>query len=77
MSELRCPGQDGRNLKVSTCSCPNCGAEVEFFSDEMRVKCPRCRKYVDQQEVPSCAQWCAVARECIGEERWDQVKKSL
>jgi ribosomal protein S27AE len=76
MSIDRCPGQDGRDLKVSTCLCPQCGAEVELFSDEMRVKCHRCGYRVDQQEIPSCAQWCAKARECLGEERWEQVKKS-
>jgi hypothetical protein len=76
MPDVRCPGQDGRDLKVNTCFCTNCGAEVELFSDERRVKCHQCGKYVDQDQIPSCAQWCAMARECLGEERWKQVKKS-
>ncbi len=76
MSAGRCPGQDGRDLKVSLTHCPSCGAEVEFFSDEMRVKCHYCGQYVCQEEVPSCAEWCAQARECLGEERWKQLKKS-
>jgi NADH pyrophosphatase NudC (nudix superfamily) len=50
--------------------CPNCGAEVEMFSDETRVRCHVCRGYVHKEEVPSCISWCAKARECLGEERW-------
>jgi ribosomal protein S27AE len=65
-----CPGQDGRELQVSLHKCPNCGAEVEMFSDEIRAKCHACGKYVSREQVPSCVQWCAKARECLGEERW-------
>ncbi len=66
----QCPGQDGRELKVSVHPCPNCGAEVEIFSDEFRAKCHVCGKYVCKESVPTCAEWCAKARECLGEERW-------
>jgi len=66
----QCPGQDGRELRVSMHVCPYCGAEVEMFSDETRVKCHSCGNYVCKDEVPSCIQWCAKARECLGEERW-------
>ena len=69
-----CPGQDGRNLKVSLHKCPECGNEVEIFSDEMRVKCRKCGAYVNKEQVPSCIQWCAKARECLGEERWKMMK---
>jgi hypothetical protein len=37
----KCPGQDSRNLRVSLHKCPNCGAEVEIFSDEIKVKCQK------------------------------------
>ncbi|MCJ7426547.1 MAG: hypothetical protein MUO17_05410 [Dehalococcoidales bacterium] len=70
----KCPGQDMRKLRVSVHKCPNCGAEVEIFSDEMRVKCPKCKQYVYKEKVPSCIEWCASARECLGEERWQQLK---
>ncbi len=70
----KCPGQDMRNLRVSVHKCPNCGAEVEIFSDEMRVKCHKCGKYVFREKVPSCIEWCVSARECLGEERWKQLK---
>ncbi len=50
--------------------CPSCGAEVEMFSDEMRVRCHVCKNFVCKDTVPTCISWCAKARECLGEERW-------
>jgi NADH pyrophosphatase NudC (nudix superfamily) len=72
----RCPGQDGRNLKVETHLCPNCGAPVEIFSDELRIKCRKCGKYVYREKTPTCIEWCASARQCLGEERWKQLHGS-
>jgi NADH pyrophosphatase NudC (nudix superfamily) len=69
----KCPGQEFRNLRVELHKCPNCGAEVEIFSDEVKVKCPKCAKYVFREKMPSCIEWCASARQCLGEERWRQL----
>jgi Fe-S-cluster-containing dehydrogenase component len=41
-----------------------------MFSDETRVKCHGCGNYVVKEQVPSCVEWCAQARQCLGEERW-------
>ncbi|MFH0847440.1 MAG: phosphohydrolase [Chloroflexota bacterium] len=71
---LKCPGQDGRDLKVDVMRCPGCGAEVEIFSDEFRVRCQKCKKWVCRKEVPSCYQWCRSARECLGEAKWQELK---
>jgi NADH pyrophosphatase NudC (nudix superfamily) len=68
-----CPGQDGRDLRVTISLCPNCRGEVEMFSDETRVKCHSCGTYVYRESMPSCIEWCAKARECLGEERWEQI----
>jgi len=70
----RCPGQDGRNLTVALYKCPDCGNEVEIFSDETRIRCRKCGSYVYRDKVPSCIQWCSKARECLGEERWKQLQ---
>jgi ribosomal protein S27E len=67
---MKCPGQDMRNLRVSVHKCPGCGSEVEIFSDEMSVKCRKCGERVYKEHVPSCIEWCASARQCLGEERW-------
>jgi len=70
----RCPGQDLRNLKVSLHKCPSCGAKIEIFSDELKVKCQKCGAKVYKEKVPSCIEWCASARQCLGEERWKQLR---
>lgn len=70
---IKCPGQDMRNLRVSLHKCPSCGAEVEIFSDELKVKCPKCGEKVYKGKVPSCIEWCSAARQCLGEERWKEL----
>jgi len=70
---MRCPGQDTRNLRVELIKCPNCGYEVEIFSDEAKVRCFRCHELVYREKTPSCIEWCASARQCLGEERWRQL----
>ena len=47
--------------------CPNCGAEVEIWSDEFRRACPACRKMVLRPGGMSCLEWCSQARQCVGE----------
>jgi DNA-directed RNA polymerase subunit RPC12/RpoP len=70
----KCPGQDIRNLRAALYKCPNCGAEVEMFSDELKIKCRKCGKYVYKELTPSCIEWCPSARQCLGEERWKTLK---
>lgn len=71
--ESRCPGQDIRKLRVDLYKCPKCGAEVEMFSDEFKVKCQKCGTVINREKLPSCIQWCTAARQCLGEERWRQL----
>ena len=69
-----CPGQDRRFRSVDLYKCSKCGAEEEIFSDELKVKCPGCGDWIYREQLPSCIDWCAAARECLGEEKWNQVK---
>lgn len=71
----RCPGQDFRNLKVSVHRCQTCGTRVEIFSDEIKIKCPKCGKYVYTGKIPSCIDWCKSARHCVGEDKWQELKR--
>ena len=71
-----CPGQDNRNLTEEVYNCPNSGAENEIFSNEVKVKCYQCGEMVYRERMPSCIDWCAAARQCVGEERWRQLKGS-
>jgi len=70
----RCPGQDSRRLRAEIHKCPNCSHEVEIFSDEIKVRCSQCGKNVYREKTPSCIEWCAAARQCLGEERWRRLK---
>ena len=69
----KCPGQDFRKLRVQLYKCPSCGAEVEIFSDEIKVKCQKCGTKVYQEKIPSCIEWCASAQQCIGKEKWQEL----
>ena len=69
----KCPGQDTCKLRVELYKCPNCGAEVEIFSDETHTKCQKCGTMVFREKMPSCIEWCSSARQCLGEERWQQL----
>lgn len=70
----KCPGQDFRNLRVELYKCQKCGAAVEIFSDEQKVKCHKCGEKVYRERVPTCIEWCASARQCLGEERWKELR---
>ena len=73
MTTFRCPGQDMRKLRVELFKCPNCGADVEIFSDEQSVRCQKCREKIVREQTPTCIEWCASARQCLGEDRWKAV----
>jgi len=48
-------------------SCPACGKEVEFFSDETETKCPNCERTLHSEATPSCVSWCQYADKCIAD----------
>ncbi|MHC4661401.1 MAG: phosphohydrolase [Planctomycetota bacterium] len=74
---MKCPGQDTRKLTVSYHPCPTCGKLVEFFSDELMVKCPACKTEVSKDQAPSCIQWCKAARSCIGPKKYDEIMSQV
>jgi ribosomal protein S27AE len=68
-----CPGS--ANLRTPTLSiklCPECGEEVELFSNDISVKCSRCG-FVVYNDIASCIQWCKYAKECVGEEMYNKL----
>jgi len=73
----KCPGTDTRFLRVYICKCPKCGYEVEIFSDELKVKCPKCKTDVYKEDIPSCINYCQYAYKCISEEKWQQIKNHI
>jgi hypothetical protein len=45
-----------------------------MFSDELRVRCHKCSEYVYKEQTPSCIDWCASAKDCIGTEQWNALR---
>lgn len=70
---FKCPGQDDRNIKAEIIKCPDCGSAIEIFSDEVKVRCPKCGNFVCKARLPSCVDWCKHARQCLGEDKWKQI----
>lgn len=75
--DYKCPGQDKRNIRVESISCPYCGYKIEIFSDESKVNCPCCKKLIIKDSAASCLNWCKFAEKCIGKEKWEKFKDIL
>jgi len=71
----KCPGQDTRKRSAEGIICAGCGYITEIFSDEIKIKCPKCGNFIYRGRFPSCVDYCKAARECIGEERWSKLKE--
>ena len=71
----KCPGSAGlRTPELKLKNCPECNAEVEMFSIDIKVKCGKCG-FTIYNDVESCIQWCKYAKECVGEELYEKLKK--
>jgi predicted Zn-ribbon and HTH transcriptional regulator len=64
---FKCPGQDDRSLKSENIKCLDCGYVLEMFSDEVKVRCPKCKSLICRKRLPSCIDWCKYAKECTGQ----------
>ncbi len=74
MEQAFCPGSSFIRTPTLTIKiCPVCGGEVEVFSSDATVNCERCgfKVYNDQQ---SCIDWCKYARECFGDEVYEELR---
>ncbi len=74
-----CPGS--RTLREPTPEdfpCPRCGTLVEIWSDEVRRRCPSCGMPVARagSTGPACAEWCAAARQCLGDALYEQYRRT-
>jgi ribosomal protein S27AE len=70
----KCPGTINiRTPTIEIKNCPECGEEVEIFSDEKKATC-KCG-FTIFNDLQSCIEWCRYAEECIGEEQFRKLKK--
>jgi len=67
---MKCPGQDRgfwQGNPVVEVPCPVCGWSVEVFRDEAKGRCAHCgHRFPNPGGNFGCAQWCPMARECLG-----------
>lgn len=72
-----CPGARFiRQPKPELFDCPNCGAEVEIWTDELKRTCPRCKTVVLRYQDQSCLEWCKLAPTCVGQEAYDNFMQN-
>jgi hypothetical protein len=70
-----CPGsRDIKQPKPEDITCRKCGKEIEIWSDESEVKCKFCGQANLRSIGPTCLDWCAFAKECVGEEKYRRIK---
>jgi predicted amidophosphoribosyltransferase len=75
---FRCPGSISVRQPIpETYFCPNCGAEVEVWTNERMRICRSCGTPVSREmEGLSCVQWCQSAKECIGKEKYEELLRT-
>lgn len=54
----------------------SCGNTVEIWSDEVAAVCKKCKREITREMLPSCLDWCSMAKECVGEEKYKKYLKS-
>ncbi|MCL4533786.1 MAG: phosphohydrolase [Bacteroidetes bacterium] len=70
-----CPGSSSiKNATPEYIICTNCGNELEIWTDELQVKCPKCGTQNCRDRAPSCIDWCAQAEACFGPEVYRRFK---
>lgn len=76
MDKSGCPGAGAikGTPTLAVKKCPECGHEVELFSTDVQRACEVCG-FVVYNDIQSCVRWCAKARECVGDELFEELSK--
>jgi len=69
-----CPGSGKfKQPQPENIKCPTCGEEIEIWTDEIQVTCPKCKNTIlHMQEGASCLDWCKYAKECVGDQTYSK-----
>ena len=72
MSLSKCPGMNSAFFKpkdVKLLTCINCGKEIEFWKDDIKLKCRSCGQTNFNPNIGNtCLAWCKSAEKCLGNE---------
>ena len=72
-----CPGSaEIRTPKPEDIRCQNCGEKIEIWTDEPDTVCKKCGQVNARPLGVSCVEWCAFARECVGAEKYERLRKA-
>ncbi len=78
MFKESCPGSSEiKKPKPEDIKCRHCGKAIEIWSDETEIKCKYCGKMSMRLLGPTCIDWCAFAKECVGEEKYKRLRKTI
>ncbi|MBF0432643.1 MAG: hypothetical protein HQK83_15265 [Fibrobacteria bacterium] len=70
MSQKQCPGMNPSFWKpkdVDEHKCPSCGNTVEFWKDDVKRVCHKCKKVIFNPKLGNlCLSYCDKAEDCIG-----------
>jgi hypothetical protein len=70
-----CPGTSRlRTPTLTIKKCPRCNEDIEIFSSDVKVRCSKCGLEVFN-DMNMCVHWCAYAKECVGSELYERLKK--
>ncbi len=73
-----CPGSRTiREPRPEYINCPDCGREVEIWTDELKATCPGCGNKVFREQQASCIDWCPHAKECVGPEAYERLRPGM
>ena len=76
MDHTICPGSKFmRQPKPEAFTCPNCNEDVEIWSDELSGRCSACGTMVMSDGTMSCLKWCAMGRDCVGDDVYDSFQE--
>ncbi|MFA4991211.1 MAG: hypothetical protein WC569_01335 [Candidatus Omnitrophota bacterium] len=65
-----CPGSKRIKEPFPENNTCGCGREIEIWSDEEETACPHCKKKVNRVMPKTCLDWCGMARECVGDDKF-------
>jgi DNA-directed RNA polymerase subunit RPC12/RpoP len=72
--ERSCPGSRTiKDPKPEYVNCKRCGTELEIWSDEAKVTCPKCHALYFKEQNLTCIEWCSFAKDCVGEETYNRL----
>lgn len=73
-----CPGSRAiREPRPENINCPDCGREVEIWTDELKATCLGCGSKVFRAQQASCIDWCPHAKECVGPEVYERLRPGI